>query len=320
VRFVNRGLIFRLGDHYSSEYSHAQSPQLLDKGKFLRVFFSTRRLDEAGVPVSEVHFVDFDREFKRVLAVSREPVLQRGDLGQFDEHGIFPFHPRNFDGINLGFTTGWSRRQSVDVETSIGLVVGDESGSVWSRQELGGPILSASVCEPFLVGDGFVVDTRKSNGYFNMYYIAGVKWIRETHEEGKLERVYKIKGANSLNLRDWTPWNRNLIDDVLGENECQALPSVIFHDEQFAMVFCYRNAFGFRTNVELGYRLGFATSINGLDWKRNDAQLFISPHESGWDSLMRCYPHIFNSDNGVCLLYNGDAFGKEGFGLAVQED
>ena len=35
-----------------------------------------------------------------------------------------------------------------------------------------------------------------------------------------------------------------------------------------------------------------------------------------WDSEMQCYPHLFRCDEKVYLLYNGNAFGKAGFGLA----
>jgi hypothetical protein len=31
---------------------------------------------------------------------------------------------------------------------------------------------------------------------------------------------------------------------------------------------------------------------------------------------MQCYPHVFASDGKVYLLYNGNEFGRLGFGLA----
>jgi hypothetical protein len=32
-----------------------------------------------------------------------------------------------------------------------------------------------------------------------------------------------------------------------------------------------------------------------------------------------CYPHIFQCDEKVYLLYNGNEFGKKGFGIAELE-
>ena len=34
---------------------------------------------------------------------------------------------------------------------------------------------------------------------------------------------------------------------------------------------------------------------------------------------MMCYPHLFECDGRICLLYNGNEFGKHGFGLATLE-
>ena len=38
-----------------------------------------------------------------------------------------------------------------------------------------------------------------------------------------------------------------------------------------------------------------------------------------WDSDMLCYPHVFECDGQVYLLYNGNEFGRYGFGAAVLE-
>ena len=35
-----------------------------------------------------------------------------------------------------------------------------------------------------------------------------------------------------------------------------------------------------------------------------------------WDGAMQCYPNAFTCDGATYLLYNGDAFGRFGFGAA----
>jgi hypothetical protein len=35
---------------------------------------------------------------------------------------------------------------------------------------------------------------------------------------------------------------------------------------------------------------------------------------------MQCYPNVFQSDGRFYMLYNGNEFGRFGFGLAVLED
>jgi len=88
----------------------------------------------------------------------------------------------------------------------------------------------------------------------------------------------------------------------------------------YNMFFCYRHPDDFRTNRNKGYRLGYAWSSDLVNWNRDDSKSGIDGSESGWDSDMQCYPHLFLCDGRVYLLYNGNEFGKNGFGLAVLED
>ena len=46
-------------------------------------------------------------------------------------------------------------------------------------------------------------------------------------------------------------------------------------------------------------------------------ELDISPN--GWDSEMICYPYVFDHGSNRYMLYNGNGYGKTGFGLAVLE-
>jgi hypothetical protein len=82
------------------------------------------------------------------------------------------------------------------------------------------------------------------------------------------------------------------------------------------MYFCYRDAFDFRTNAKSSYKLGYAYSDDLINWKRDDGAAGISPSENGWDSDMLCYPHVFQCGENVYLMYNGNEFGRHGFGLA----
>jgi hypothetical protein len=85
------------------------------------------------------------------------------------------------------------------------------------------------------------------------------------------------------------------------------------------MYFCYRQSYDFRKTKGRGYRLGYAFSDDLKTWTRDDANSGIDVSPEGWDSDMQCYPNLFECDGRVCLLYNGNEFGKYGFGLAVLE-
>jgi hypothetical protein len=74
---------------------------------------------------------------------------------------------------------------------------------------------------------------------------------------------------------------------------------------------------GFRAG-EIGsqYQLGEAFSEDGETWTRLPMPNGLSLSTFGWDSKMMCYPHVFSRGNETYLLYNGDDFGKHGFGIA----
>lgn len=203
---------------------------------------------------------------------------------------------------------------SVSVDTSIGLAVSHDDGLTFARVGFG-PILTASQKEPFLVGDPFV---KVFNNTYHMWYIYGVRWV---HEENLLipERVYKIGHATSLDGVTWRKTGRQLINDKLNSDECQALPTVIDFDGNYHMFFCYRHAFGFRNKKEYAYRIGYAYSQDLFEWVRDDAVVGIDVSANEWDSDMMCYPHVFRVGDDIYMLYNGNEFGRFGFGLAKLE-
>lgn len=84
------------------------------------------------------------------------------------------------------------------------------------------------------------------------------------------------------------------------------------------MLFCFRESFDFRKNTSRGYRLGHAWSEDLVTWFRDDASPLVLPlGESGqWDSEMICYPHLAEVNGEIYLLYNGNQFGRHGFGAA----
>ena len=295
----------------------AQSPQALVFGDFVRIYFSTRAVDRNnGKYLSHIAFVDMRKNLSEVIRVSDHTVIPLGGLGCFDEHGIFPMNVvRNGDTI-LGYTCGWSRRVAVSVDTAIGLAVSRDDGLTFQRVG-DGPVLAASLHEPCLVGDGFV---KIVAGVFHMWYIFGTGWKKFTSDEPP-DRTYKIGHAVSSDGVAWVKEEaRQIVADRLGPEESQALPTVIEIDNRFHMFFCYRQSSDFRKNKFRGYRLGHAYSDDLLNWVRDDddsPQFDLTSND--WDSDMQCYPHVFDCDGRVYMLYNGNEFGRYGFGLAVLE-
>jgi hypothetical protein len=291
----------------------AQSPQTLVFDDFVRIYFSTRSVDKTnGKYLSHIAFVDMSKNLKEVISVSKKTVIPLGELGCFDEHGIFPMNVVRHANKIYGYTCGWSRRVSVSVDTAIGLTISEDDGLTFNR--IGnGPVLSASLHEPCLVGDPFV---KVINDVFHMWYIFGIGWKR-FQQDLPPDRTYKIGHATSLDGVNWSKEEGcQIIDDKLGEDESQALPSVIEIAGKYHMFFCYRESFDFRKARGRGYRIGHAYSDDLVDWTRDDENPLLDVTQNSWDSDMLCYPHVFECDGKVYLLYNGDEFGRYGFGLA----
>ena len=318
MKWKKLGKIFDPTQHkLPNDCTHfAQSPQALVFPDFVRIYFSTRSIDKSnGKYLSHIAFVDMRKNLHDIIRVSEKTVIPLGKLGCFDEHGIFPMNVMRHGDAVYGYTCGWNRRISVSVDTAIGLAISRDDGLTFQR--IGdGPVMAASLHEPCLVGDCFV---KVIGDVFHMWYIFGKCWKRFS-AEAPPDRIYKISHAVSTDGIHWIKEEaRQIIANRLGADESQALPTVIEIDSKYHMFFCYRQSFDFRMNKDRSYRIGHAHSEDLVNWTRNDEDLFLDVTPGAWDSEMLCYPHVFDCDGKVYLLYNGNEFGRYGFGLALLE-
>jgi len=291
----------------------AQAPSVLIFDNFVRVYFSCRPLpDFESQYVSHAGYVDLSRDdLFEIRNVSRNPVLQLGERGTFDEFGTYPTSVIRYGSEIRAYYGGWTRCESVPFNVAIGLASSQDNGETFIK--LGkGPVLSHGVNEPFVLSGPKI---RMFNNHWYLWYIAGRKWIQN---KGTPEPVYKIRMASSEDGFDWVRYDRDLIANKLEEDECQASPDVFFYDNRFHMFFCYRYGLDYRGN-EKGYRIGYAHSDDMMNWVRDDTQAGIDVSDEGWDSEMVSYPHVFELDGSIYMLYLGNHVGRFGFGLAKLE-
>ena len=89
------GLVFNPADYPGHEWmdSFAQAPATLVFDTVVRVFFSCRpKPDSSGMYRSYSAWVDLDRSnLFKVVAIAKQPVLELGAVGTFDEFGTYPF-------------------------------------------------------------------------------------------------------------------------------------------------------------------------------------------------------------------------------------
>ena len=291
----------------------AQAPSTLILEDVVRVYFSCRPpADKNGQYVSYSAYVDLDRaDLFKVRRIAERPMFELGGLGEFDEFGTYPVSVIRHGNEVRAYYAGWTRCESVPFNVAIGLAISSDDGLTFAK--LGnGPVLSYSPDEPFVLSGPKI---RRFNDHWYLWYIAGRKWKLV---EGRAEPVYKIRMATSVDGVRWTKLNKDLIDSRIEEDEAQASPDVCYANGKYHMFFCYRHSMHYRNKTN-GYRIGYASSTNLIDWVRDDARAGIDVSADGWDAEMISYPHVFELDGRTYLAYLGNQVGRYGFGLAVAD-
>ena len=218
-------------------------------------------------------------------------------------------------GAIYGYTCGWSRRISVSVETVIGLAMSHDDGLTFHRS-VTGRCWPHRCTNPSLVGDAFV---QVIGDQFHMWYIFGTAWKRPA-EGAAPDRTYKIGHAVSGDGVDWEKEEaRQIIADRLDADESQALPTVARIGDRYHMIFCYRRVDRFQD--EQGPRIPARPCLVGrpaaLDTGRRRRRDRRVGRRLGLGHAV--LPNLFECDGNTYLLYNGNEFGRHGFGLAVLE-
>jgi hypothetical protein len=179
-----------------------------------------------------------------------------------------------------------------------------------------GPILDRNKEEPYYTGAVFVLKNIRC-GVYKMWYTSGSEWKMIN---GKPEIYYHIKYAISDNGIDWIRENISCIIPTT-PYEAVARPSVIVENGLYKMWYSRRDIIDFRVNSKHAYRAGYAESKDGIHWQRLDelAGIDTSNEVNAWDSDAIAYPYVININGKLLMFYNGNGFGKTGFGYAVYE-
>jgi predicted GH43/DUF377 family glycosyl hydrolase len=304
MRWIKKGLIFTLPKKLDWMMSHAQlpSPFLLSDG-IVRVFFASRDKNQ----YSHIGYVDFNlKDNFKVINYTENPVLCPGDIGFFDEHGVFPSSVIYWNDKVLMYYIGWNQGKEPPLfYASIGLAVSEDNGNTF-RKISKAPILSRSEYDPCLVTSPNVfID----GNILRMTYVSGIKWERIN---GRLQSYYHIKYAESSDGINWKRDGKIMIDFSDDTETNIARSSVIREGNIYKMWYSF-------VRGENKYRIGYAESSDFNNWVRKDDKVGIQISSEGFDNEMMCYPSIIEFAGVKYMFYNGNNFGKEGIGLAFLE-
>jgi hypothetical protein len=194
-------------------------------------------------------------------------------------------------GWNLGVRSAW--------RNAIGLARSRTLDGPFERFSAG-PILDRAPEDPYTLSYPCVL--RLAPQDWRMWYGSNL-----TPGTGKTDMQHVIKLARSPDGIRWARDGVTAIGFADANEHAMARPSVVEIGGKLLMCFAVRGE---------SYRIGAATSEDGINWTRRDAEFGLDRSRDGWDSQMTCYPALFQHGEQLWLAYNGNGYGVTGFGLA----
>jgi hypothetical protein len=301
------GLIYSVDKRLPWALTHAQIPTVagVRDGELSLLFSSRDAQNRSLIARMEVDA----KEPSLILRVHSQPVLPLGLPGSFDDCGMMPSSVVDWQGRRYLYYIGWNVRNTVPYHNSVGLAVSDDEGATY-RRLYEGPIMDRTAAEPYFCATTCV---RIENGLWRNWYLNCTGWVEVA---GRMEPRYHLKYAESDDGIHWRREGRVAIDYDSPEEGGIVRASVCKDGFLYRMWYSYRALAKYRTESASSYRIGYAESGDGLEWKRMDDRSGITVSEHGWDDMMVAYPEVADVQGRRFMFYNGNGFGQTGFGYA----
>jgi hypothetical protein len=301
INWKKVGLIFDPAGKAPWLHTHAwvPTPEYLGDG-FVRVYFAGRNSDNMSqIGAFTIHV---ERPFD-ILDLTAEPLVRLGPLGTFDDAALLPSCIVQDGDRKLLYYVAWMQGRRVPFHASLGLAVSEDEGLSF-RKYADAPVLDRNAVDPIFIASA---DIHREGDLWRCWYTSNTAW-RET-AEGPMPR-YHIRYAESKNGIDWDRDGRVAIQFGSDAEYAISRPWVRRRGDVYQMWYAYRGP---------AYRVGYAESVDGLDWIRMDDKAGIDVSATGFDSDMIEYAAVLDTDFGEVMFYNGNEFGFDGVGMAVAE-
>lgn len=281
--------------------SHAANPLPVHlHNDVFRVFFSGRDCDNR----SSVGAVDIDIEQRKVIKEHHLPFLEHGPKGSFYADGVSIGNCYTVDGVQYMLFMGWQSSGNQHWRGDVGRLIVNADTTLTLDSDT--PFMSADEIDPISLSYPWVLED--GTGGYDMWYGSTRTW-----DSGNGEMIHVINSAHS---HDGDNWHRHglAIPFEVGVAQAFSRPTVTKNPlGGLEMWFSYRSGTGDT------YRIGYATTDEGTQWRLALEETGIDISPEGWDSEMIEYPFVFDHKGKRYMLYNGNSYGKTGFGLAVLE-
>ncbi|SEK62594.1 hypothetical protein SAMN05421666_0710 [Roseovarius nanhaiticus] len=298
MKWEKLGLVYGPDGSSSWAKHSALQPTPVALSDRIRVFCGFR--DDDGV--SRAGYVDVAKDDPTtVLGVSEDPVLDVGDFGTFDQHGVVPCAVVDTEDELRMYYAGYLRGAKVRFQAFCGLAISRDCGASFSRYSQV-PILDRTPAEALFRAIHSVL---RENGVWRIWYGGGSEFVSG---KSKTLPVYNIRYMESEDGIHFPDFGDVAVDISPGEHRV-GRPYVINQAGK------YRMFFG-KGSEARAYQLAYAESDDGYSWIRKDDELGLSFSETEWDSEMMAYPAVISSSGHTYMFYNGNNYGREGFGCA----
>lgn len=289
-------------DAWARGYASFPTAEVRTNGE-IRIYYTSLDADKQG----RTGYVDVDADDpRRILRRGREPVLDIGGMGDFDECGANVFAVASLAGRRLFFYQGWQHTTKAPYLIFTGVAgEGGEGEALHKLQRT--PVLDRTADEPYMRAAPFVL---AEGGGLRMWYVSCERWRLV---DGAPRYHVHIRTATSADGMRWAT-DPSVCLSPVGDEYAVGRPSVLRTASGYEMWFSVRSA-------TRPYRLGHARSVDGVHWQRSDTpEALIGPSPDGWDAEMICYPYVLEHDGRRHLFYNGNRHGHSGFGVALWQD
>jgi predicted GH43/DUF377 family glycosyl hydrolase len=304
MKWIKRGLIYSARRDRWWARSHGLLPtaEVIEERR-IRVYFTALDDHKFG----RIGYVEFDiKEPPKILYFTAEPVLDLGPIGTFDDSGVNPSSLVEVNGKKYLYYIGWQRTQRAPYMIFSGLALSEDQGSTFKKHSRV-PVLDRTAEEPFSRSAPFV---RREEDGFRVWYWSCLEW---SMDGGSLHYNNVIRCAASPDGIRWAGTGVVCLAPG-GDDYSLGRPWVVKDDGTYKMWYSIRSK-----SKEKPYRIGYAESQDGLQWRRKDEEVGIDVSPTGWDSEMICFPCVIDVEGERYMFYNGNRHGEEGFGFAQLE-
>lgn len=306
-RLSHRRMLLRPPDNHPQWRSHAQAPTVLQLSPERWICYCAGR---DAYNRSRIYAAELDPVDLSVRAVLPNPVLDLGPVGAFDEHGV---------GAGTAIYTGdriWLYYTGVRLNgdgtyvAGIGLAESTNGGQTFQRLQQT-PVVGANPTNPW----GAVTPTVLfRDGTWVMWYSNFWDW-RDV--DGKLEPIYDIHQSFSDDGLHWRTSLKASLSFATDDEGGLVRPQLLWCGKEWLLIMASRGWRDFRKASPNTYQFVYARSADGVTWTRDPDAVEIDPADTfdSWDKEMQCYPWLVEDGGRRLIFYNGNDFGRHGFGV-----